>query len=84
MSYDAFGPSDNYTTLSSAPHSDLGRALEPARRVSKSHNPSRASGSTTSTKSNPGNLSCFNCETTTTPLWRKFEDDKLLCNACGL
>ncbi|KAI8142282.1 hypothetical protein BJV82DRAFT_714335 [Fennellomyces sp. T-0311] len=27
---------------------------------------------------------CSNCETTTTPLWRRSADDELLCNACGL
>ncbi|KAI8374847.1 hypothetical protein BD560DRAFT_393402 [Blakeslea trispora] len=27
---------------------------------------------------------CSNCETTTTPLWRRSADDKILCNACGL
>ncbi|TID28968.1 hypothetical protein CANINC_002236 [Pichia inconspicua] len=27
---------------------------------------------------------CENCFTTTTPLWRKTSDNKLLCNACGL
>lgn len=27
---------------------------------------------------------CSNCETTTTPLWRRSANDELLCNACGL
>lgn len=27
---------------------------------------------------------CENCFTTTTPLWRKTSDNRLLCNACGL
>lgn len=29
-------------------------------------------------------LCCSNCETTTTPLWRRSANDKVLCNACGL
>ncbi|KAI7904000.1 uncharacterized protein BX663DRAFT_506051 [Cokeromyces recurvatus] len=27
---------------------------------------------------------CSNCQTTTTPLWRRSARDELLCNACGL
>jgi hypothetical protein len=37
--------------------------------------------STQNTNSQP---ICENCFTTTTPLWRKTSDNRLLCNACGL
>ncbi|KAI5955581.1 hypothetical protein KGF57_003714 [Candida theae] len=55
--------------------------------------PSSVSGSGISIKNRhnslPNNgrkkiLQCTNCETRTTPLWRKSNNGDLLCNACGL
>lgn len=57
----------------------------------KNFNVGHAVNSTSASGPAPNNAShnssqpiCENCFTTTTPLWRKTSDNRLLCNACGL
>lgn len=59
----------------------------PSPSYSKSLPPSRATSPPPDTDRKPSEENtpiCSNCNTTSTPLWRRSTNDELLCNACGL
>jgi GATA-binding protein, other eukaryote len=54
-----------------------------AKGVSAPQYPDIAPGPKPPTLHNQNEMQCQNCGTTNTPLWRRDEDGKPICNACG-
>ncbi|KAG0697485.1 hypothetical protein DFH29DRAFT_984242 [Suillus ampliporus] len=49
-----------------------------------SHGEGRRGGASGEVVEIIGSAQCYNCHTTATPLWRKDDEGKTVCNACGL
>lgn len=77
-SYMENNPFIHHTTSKSLPPSRA--SSPPAPSIIKK----RSSAINTTSPSEGKSPICSNCNTTTTPLWRRSANDELLCNACGL
>lgn len=76
---------DNTSNRSSINSINNFESITPPKSVSSSkRSPNEEFSSNTVSAGSKKLLQCSNCQTRTTPLWRKSNNGDLLCNACGL
>lgn len=75
-------PTENSNNFLSAYINSLESTLKQDYRIDQA--PQRVKAKTPPGSGSKKVLQCSNCQTKTTPLWRKSSNGDLLCNACGL